>query len=236
MWEVIFVVAIGLLFIGMGVAITKFKWYWLIAGYNTASKEEKKHVDIKQLGKHMGRLCYIIAVGIWITGLLVHFFEMPVSISTIVMGIIIFGYVIYMQKFDSSEDIKSNRVIISVIGGIFLLIMIVTASVGSTPNEISKKTGKIVISGNYGITIKDEDVKSIELIETMPKVLLRTGGSSNGKIKSGNFKLEGDVEVKLYLQSKEGPYIKIVTDKQDIYINNKDKEKIKKIYAELINP
>lgn len=92
----------------------------------------------------------------------------------------------------------------------------------------------MIYSGSYGIRIKDEDVKSIEIIETMPKILLKTGGSSNGKIKSGSFKLEGDIEAKLYLQSKEGPYIKIVTDKQDIYINNKDKEKIKDIYDELM--
>lgn len=115
MWEFITVLGVGFLLIGTGVAISKYKWYWLIAGYNTSSKEEKEKVDIEQLAKHMGRLCYIMAVGIWMTGLLVHFFEIPVSISTIVMSIIIFGYIIYMQKFDSSEDVKTNRIIISVI-------------------------------------------------------------------------------------------------------------------------
>lgn len=42
MWEIISVVASGLLIIGIGVAISKYKCYWLIAGYNTSSKEEQK--------------------------------------------------------------------------------------------------------------------------------------------------------------------------------------------------
>lgn len=184
----------------------------------------------------MGRLCYLIAVGIWATGLLVHFFEISISIPTIVITLISFGYVIYMQKFDHNTDTKADKVITLVIGIFTLAMMILMFSVGSAPNEVSKKENKIVISGNYGTTIKDEDVSSIEILETMPKILLRTGGSSNGRIKSGNFKLEGDVDAKLYLQSKEGPYIKIVTDKQDIYINNKDKAKIKELYDELIIP
>ena len=40
------IVAIGVLFLVMGVMIKHFKWYWLIAGYNTMSKEQKKKVDI----------------------------------------------------------------------------------------------------------------------------------------------------------------------------------------------
>lgn len=235
MWGLIGTLFIGLLIIGLGVAISKYKCYWLIAGYNTSSKKEKENVEIEKLGKHMGRLCYLIAVSIWITGLLVSYFNISVTIPIIIITLIIFGYMVYMQKFDHNIDSKINKIIVLVIGIFTLLIMILVFSMGSAPNEVSKSPGKIVISGNYGVTLKDEDIKSVELIDTMPKILLRIGGHSDGKTKSGNFKLEGGIEAKLYIQSKEGPYIKITMDKYDVYINYEDKEMTKDIYKLIIN-
>lgn len=41
-------------FIAIGLAVYVFKWYFLIAGYNTMSKEKKVNVDTKSLGRLMG--------------------------------------------------------------------------------------------------------------------------------------------------------------------------------------
>lgn len=43
----------GIFFI-VGIGIRYFRWYFLIAGYNTMSEEKKKNVDIEALGKLMG--------------------------------------------------------------------------------------------------------------------------------------------------------------------------------------
>jgi hypothetical protein len=40
-----------LLFIALGALIKYAKWYWLIAGYNTATPEEKKNIDIEALAR-----------------------------------------------------------------------------------------------------------------------------------------------------------------------------------------
>jgi hypothetical protein len=40
-------------------AIHVFKWYFLISGYNTMSKEKKKNVDTEGLGRLMGIYSYI---------------------------------------------------------------------------------------------------------------------------------------------------------------------------------
>lgn len=52
-------VVLGILFLGF--AIQKLKWYWLIAGYNTMSKEEKENVEIEKVAKEMAIFLYIIA-------------------------------------------------------------------------------------------------------------------------------------------------------------------------------
>ena len=45
-------------FIFLGLAVHVFKWYFLIAGYNTMPKERKANVDTAGLGRAMGIYSY----------------------------------------------------------------------------------------------------------------------------------------------------------------------------------
>jgi uncharacterized membrane protein YczE len=56
MW--IFVV-IGLILIGIGLSVHVFKWYFLIAGYNTMPEEKRKKVNTEGLGRLLGIYCYV---------------------------------------------------------------------------------------------------------------------------------------------------------------------------------
>lgn len=232
--EFVFIFFLGLLFIGLGLAVSKYKCYWLISGYNTSSKEAKKNVDVEQLGKHMGRLLYIIAGIIWGAAVLSNFIEISVGIVTGIGLVITFGYIIYMQRFDHNPSTKGEKAIIYVIGAFTIIILIVVFSFGSETNTVKVVNDKIVISGSYSRILKMEDVKNIELLETMPKVLSKTNGYSDGKSKKGEFKLEGGTKDILYIEDKLGPYIKISMDKYNIYINNKDKNTTNDTYNMLI--
>lgn len=235
MGEIIIGFLIGLLFIGLGIAISKYKCYWLIAGYNTSSEKEKKQVDIEQVAKHMGRLMYLIAICIWGMGIF-GYLGLSINIVVAVMVIIIFGYVFYIQKFDKSSDAKTSRIIIGIIAVITLVIGTIVFCSSSEPNKVTRTDSKLIIEGSYGCSIKNEDIKSIEFVDTMPKILSRNNGYSDGTNKKGSFKLDGDKKGKLYLEGKNGPFIKIVTDEYDIYINNKDEKVTRDIYKSIITP
>jgi hypothetical protein len=56
MW---FYIIIGVFFIAMGLVVHVFKGYFLIAGYNTMSKEKKAKVDTEGLGRLMGIYSYV---------------------------------------------------------------------------------------------------------------------------------------------------------------------------------
>ena len=56
MW---FYIIIGIFFILLGLAVHIFKWYFLISGYNTMSKEKKANVDTEGLGRLMGIYSYV---------------------------------------------------------------------------------------------------------------------------------------------------------------------------------
>ncbi|OTN87837.1 hypothetical protein A5819_000285 [Enterococcus sp. 7E2_DIV0204] len=46
-----------LIFILCGIQLWRGKWLWLIAGYNTASKQEKATLNERALGKAMAEFC-----------------------------------------------------------------------------------------------------------------------------------------------------------------------------------
>ena len=51
-------IIIGLIFIGLGLAVGKFKWYFLIAGYNTMSERKRASVDIEGVARLMAAYAY----------------------------------------------------------------------------------------------------------------------------------------------------------------------------------
>ncbi|GAA0826217.1 DUF3784 domain-containing protein [Clostridium tertium] len=223
MGSIIFISIICLIFIVLGVAISKYKCYWLISGYNTQSKEEKARVDIEKVAKHMGRMCYLIAFIIFIGAIISDYFEISIIPFVIILIIIIFGYLIYLQRFDHNKKSKAEIIVMIIIGFITFSILIITFSFGNEPNDLIIKDEAIVIDGSYGTTLKRKDIKSIELVDDIPEIRIRSNGySDGGVIKKGDFKLKSGEKVKLYIQSNKGPYIKISTINFDVYINYKD--------------
>ncbi|WP_097025986.1 DUF3784 domain-containing protein [Clostridium peptidivorans] len=49
------------LFVIVGIMLSLGKWSFLIAGFNTMSKEEKKKYDVISLCKFMGKFMFVIA-------------------------------------------------------------------------------------------------------------------------------------------------------------------------------
>lgn len=171
----------------------------------------------------MGRMCYLIAFLIFIGAIVSKYFQISILPFIITLLIIVFGYLIYMQKFDHNKKSKSEIMVMVVIGFITFAIMIITFSFGNEANNIIIKEDAIVIDGSYGITLKREDIKEIKLVDNIPEIGFKSNGySDGGAIKKGDFKLENGEKVKLYVQSNKGPYIKISTVNFDVYINYKD--------------
>lgn len=58
----IFIVGLAIVFFIIGIVILIGKGDWLIAGYNTASEEERKKVNIVRLRIVMAIICWLSAV------------------------------------------------------------------------------------------------------------------------------------------------------------------------------
>ncbi|WP_156625966.1 DUF3784 domain-containing protein [Clostridium tertium] len=233
MMSIIIYSVISLLFIIIGLAVSKYKCYWLISGYNTASKVEKENMEIEEIAKHMSRMCYVISAILFLGGIITEYFNFTIIPLVIILVMIVFGYLFYLQRFDHNKKSKAETVVLVVVSFITFAILIITFSLGNEPNEIKITDSSIIIDGGYGTSIKKENIISIESIESLPEISSRTNGYSDGVNKKGDFKLENGEKIKLYVQSEDGPFIKITSKDKVVFINYKDKVETLKLLNNL---
>lgn len=91
-----------------------------------------------------------------------------------------------------------------------------------------------VVSMLYGYEFLVEDIQNLELIDTIPEGS-KTNGAATDRYARGNFSLENYGKTKLYVFKKKPPFILIKL--KDLYIiyNEKEPEKTKALYDELLN-
>lgn len=231
------IVATAVLFILIGFALKYLRWDWLIAGYNTMSKEKKQRVDVEGLRNFLGNSMFVIA-GIFL--LMFMFLQLGFKnslIATIVMAVVYFMFMaIYAQRFSMDKAEQRKGIIVMIV--IFALSAALIAPMfffGGQDTVITVGDQEIKISGMYGTTIAFADLEDVKLVEEIPRILARTNGYAAGSVLKGNFKLEELGYVKLYLMSDKGPYL-IIQDKKGYYIvNYKDQSLIIELYDKIIN-
>lgn len=86
----------------------------------------------------------------------------------------------------------------------------------------------------YPAKIPNYAIKSISLVEKLPKVTMRSNGYGGLKTWKGIFRIIGGKRVLLYVEDHhKGPIIKIETVRESVYINFKDREQTHQLYDEM---
>jgi hypothetical protein len=233
-------VGTALLLIVMGVLIRNPKWYWLISGYNTMSKEKKEKVDIKGLSVFVGNMLFVMG-GVFLLFVLFDYLNYPL-LSLGAIGLT-FPITIYMLIKAQSYDANSRNPDGSYKLHIKLLIsflVLVFTGVGTLiyfsmqPANVNITNEYLQIKGIYGKEVKWEDIESVTLEEDMPKIKARTNGSSIGEIKRGHFRLEDKRRVLLFMEDNQPPYIFIERKQGLVIINLKEREATEELYQRII--
>ncbi|EMB41792.1 DUF3784 domain-containing protein [Treponema denticola] len=99
-----FYIIAGLLAV-FGILIHKFKFYFLIAGYNMMSKEEKEEYNASSIGKHVGLSLYLLSGLSLAVGLFFQFFQMSKQTEKLVIAV----YVILTMITVSILLVKENK-------------------------------------------------------------------------------------------------------------------------------
>lgn len=230
---------VSLLFVVLGILIKYFRWYWLISGYNTMPAEKKKNVDARGLGNFIGNCMFVIA-GIFLAGIIIDSmgFSWGTMASFLMTGVFAIYILAAAQKYDHNKKTKTDKAVLAV--AITVVVIITGGLAGgmifeTRPVKVEITPQTIDIKGMYGIEIPVSSIENITLEDRMPKVLAKTNGFNAGGTLKGNFRLEGIGAAKLFVQSKAGPFIYIVTTQGDtVIINYRDGQQTRELYDKLL--
>lgn len=89
-----------------------------------------------------------------------------------------------------------------------------------------------VTSPFYKEEVEIDRIQKVELLEKIPNGI-RTFGTANGIYATGNYRLEGIGNCRMYIAARHKPFIVCYTENGVIIINDDEKEKTEKIYKEL---
>lgn len=240
MWIII------ILFFILTVVLLSGKGGFLVAGYNTASKEERAQYNEKRLCRVMGLFMGIITIIVSIPAFLgektpeAFFPLMPVIIIAGTIVVIILANTICKEKnprpINEIKDINTKKIVKYTAG----FIIIVTISIGvllvSGDVQVQLNDKNIEIKASYWSdkSIYYKDVKSVDIIENI-EIGRRTNGFQSIKLKEGRFTNNTLGYYTLYVYNKCKTYIVIETDSDTFVINAENESDTEKLYAEIIS-
>lgn len=123
-----------------------------------------------------------------------------------------------------------TAIVISMAATAFTVIVLARASKSS---QIEVKESVLHISGMYGRDIPMDDIVTMEVLDEMPVMAMRTNGSSFKNKNKGHFLTQNDEKCLLFVTYNGGPYIELRTADDLIYLNRETPEETTKLIDEL---
>ncbi|WP_245987188.1 DUF3784 domain-containing protein [Maribacter vaceletii] len=226
----------SLTFITIGFIVTENNAEYLLSGYNTMSKEERKKVDLKSFIPFFRKFHIVLGVSFLILGYGLNVINK--NVAGIFLGVYpILAYIYFAittSIFTGGLKTKSNKIGIFTLAGAFIFV-IGLLTYGFKENKILFDSQKVEFKGTYGEILQTDQIKSIEIENELPNISLKTNGFAIGEIRKGYFKTKNGEVVKLILNSEQKPYILFTKlDGTKIYYSAKEKSN-KGILKELKN-
>ena len=210
----------GFLFVLMGLLVTENNAKYLLAGYNTMSKEDRNKVDIKAYIPYFRKFHLVLGISLFLLG---SAFTYLISETAGGIFLTVYPLLAYLYFFVTGRRYwkevspkKSKMSFIILVGS--LLFVVGLMALGLKEDMLSLESDAVVIEGSYGETLSPPDILSIELVDRLPKITLRTNGFALGTVRKGYFRTKDKETVKLILNGKQRPLILLTkTDGDKIY-------------------
>lgn len=235
----------GLMFV-LSIILLSGRGSWLIAGYNTMSKEQQNKYDRKKLTRATGMLSIITSIATLALG----FSLINAIIFLIVVFVSAIITIIYTNKYclksDSDNEVtdliidkgkgflfNNNKNMIG-IGLAIIIVLLVGISMyfSSKPPVYAISNGTLAISTQYGKNVDFSEIKSVQLKADLPVIQSKINGLGLGSIQKGKF--SSDIgNVTLYIDTSKPPFIYIKTTSELIILNDQSESKTKALFDEL---
>jgi hypothetical protein len=234
----------GLMFV-LSIVLLSGRGSWLIAGYNTMSKEQQKKYDSKKLTRATGIMTIITSLAL----LALAFSLLNAIVFLVILSISVTITIIYTNKhcLKPDSDNEETDLIIdkgkgsmldnkSMIGIGFAIIVFLLVGVSmyfsSKPPVYTVSNGTLIISTQFGEKVNLSEIQSVQLKDDLPVIESKINGLGLGSIQKGKF--SSDIgNVTLYIDSSKPPFIYINTTSELIILNDQSKSKTEKFFNEL---
>lgn len=231
----------------------------LINPYSGLPPERKALVDIEGLKRASFIILAVTGVLLIVTAVLSVFKVIDEITSTYAMTVLVLAMIvpiiIAMRKYNgfgrdrsgqTSDSIRPFRFRLFNIPGVntpsakwalvitgltvVFIVAILSFSNQSPKIEVGEET--ISISGMYGTDIPVSEIVSVELLEKLPPVKMRTNGSSTHKCHKGHFLLKNGEKCMMFIRN-EAPYIELRTMNNLFYLNGANEEETVSLYEKI---
>lgn len=123
---------------------------------------------------------------------------------------------------------------------VFVVALLVAGGAGGVvygesraPTASVDGAGLHVASFVYSAHLRPEEITSVELVDALPRVELRTNGTALGASLRGNFRLQGWGEGKLFLEADHPPFLVVKTRDTFVAVGWAEPERTRQLQAEL---
>ena len=226
---IIAITVLSIFFIGIGFIVTENNAKHLLTGYNTMSAEDRQKFDTKSYIPYFRRFHIFLGLSLLILSVTAYYLINPDWSGIIMVTYPLLAYVYFIWKgnqFLNTNDKKQKRKTIITMVFMFAVFVAIAAMFfySLQDNQIEINHNVVRIKGNYGMEIKTNEIKSIDLVNELPEISMKTNGFALQTIKKGYFKTKNGEKVKLLVNTNKQPMIFITTnDNEKIYYSSKNK-------------
>lgn len=225
----------------------------LINPYGGLPQERKDLVDIEGLKRVIAIVLGVTGFLLVVTAALNLLKVIDEDVSGVLLMVLVFAMMVPLfvaiGKYngfgrDRSGQIKNPSVaskeprvrrafwVAMIFGGVVMVVATVCLVSGMRSPQITVGEEVVKISGMYGREIPVSDIVSVELIDELPPIAMRTNGSDTGKQAKGHFRFSNGDHCMLFIH-KEAPYIQLRTTSDLYYLNLSDKDKTVELFETL---
>ena len=163
-------ILLAFVFVGIGFLITKKNAKHLLSGYNTMSEEDRKNFNLTDYLKFFRKFHVFLGASLLIISLLLFYF-VDADYSGVFVGIYpIAAYIYFIWKGKRFNNMKDEQTKSSYLFALILMIVVLIGIVAMftyslQDNTVEIKEDTIQISGDYGMDLSINNIKSIELVK-----------------------------------------------------------------------
>lgn len=223
---------LSIIFFSLGFIVTENNAKYLLAGYNTMTEKERQNFDIKSYIPYFRNFHIFLGSSLFIICLAIYYLVSPdwSGIVMIIYPSIAYIYFIWKgNQFSKLNDGKQKRKTTIAMVFMFSVFLAIVAMFFHSlqDNKIEIGNNIIKIKGDYGMEIKTNEIKTIQLVDKLPEISIRTNGFALQTIKKGYFKTANGEKIKLLINTDKQPIIYITTtDNQKIYYSSKNESNL----------